>query len=219
MSLLHQLTENGQIWTGQHWRRTHQDARPSGHAALDAELPGGGWPVGAVTEILVRHPGQGELRLLLPALAELSRTDSRWQVWFNPPFQPYGPGLAQWGLALDRLLVCRTAGADDLLWSLEQCLNTGGSQTVVAWVEQLDKARMRRLQLAAEKGRIPVFLLRPARFESAPSVSALRLRLASQSPEQASVDILKRRAGWPVSGLELTLSMFRTEDRREGRHE
>ncbi|GGX73255.1 translesion DNA synthesis-associated protein ImuA [Saccharospirillum salsuginis] len=208
MTLLHELTRNGQVWTGHDWRRTRQQAQPSGHAALDTELPGGGWPLGAVTEILVHRPGQGELRLLLPALSELSRNDSRWQVWFNPPFQPYGPGLAQWGLALDRMLVCQTRGADDLLWSLEQCLNTGGSQAVVAWVEQLDKARMRRLQLAAEKGRIPVFLLRPARFESAPSVAALRLRLTSPGPERACVDILKRRAGWPVQDIELPLPLF-----------
>ena len=28
----------------------------TGHAALDAELPGGGWPVGAMTELLQGTP-------------------------------------------------------------------------------------------------------------------------------------------------------------------
>ena len=41
----------------------------SGFAALDAQLPGGGWPHGALTELLLPHPGIGELRLLAPALA------------------------------------------------------------------------------------------------------------------------------------------------------
>jgi protein ImuA len=33
------------------------------------QLPGGGWPQGVVTELLLPHPGVGELRLLAPALA------------------------------------------------------------------------------------------------------------------------------------------------------
>ena len=42
---------------------------PSGFALLDAQLPGGGWPHGALTELLLAQPGIGELRLLAPALA------------------------------------------------------------------------------------------------------------------------------------------------------
>jgi protein ImuA len=53
--------------------RTQQAVLASGHAALDAQLPGGGWPVGALTELLLPHPGVGELRLLAPALAALQR--------------------------------------------------------------------------------------------------------------------------------------------------
>ena len=41
---------------------------PTGHALLDAELPGGGWPVGALCEILQTHSAQSEWRLLMPAL-------------------------------------------------------------------------------------------------------------------------------------------------------
>ncbi len=216
MSLLHELTQKGQIWSGNHWRQSQPEAHPSGYARLDAELPGGGWPVGAVTEILYQRPGQGELRLLLPALAQLSRNDNRWQTWFNPPFQPYGPGLAHWGIALDRLLVCQAPAMDDLLWSLEQCLTTGGSHAIVAWVEKLDKARMRRLQLAAEKGRIPVFLLRPARFEQAPSVAALRLSLRLTQPNQAHIAILKRRAGWPVQDIGFHLPLFDAQGPHHG---
>ncbi|MDI7065596.1 hypothetical protein QMO17_30595, partial [Klebsiella pneumoniae] len=38
-----------------------------GHTVLGAELPGGGWPAGALTELLTPQPGCGELRLLQPA--------------------------------------------------------------------------------------------------------------------------------------------------------
>ena len=50
-------------------------ARPvttSGFAALDAQLPGGGWPHGVLTELLLPEPGVGELRLLAPALAAVA---------------------------------------------------------------------------------------------------------------------------------------------------
>lgn len=42
---------------------------PTGYAALDRCLPGGGWPRQGLIEILSDQRGIGELRLLLPALA------------------------------------------------------------------------------------------------------------------------------------------------------
>ena len=45
-------------------------AQPTGHALLDAQLPGGGWPVGAMTEVLQARPGLHEWQLVLPALVQ-----------------------------------------------------------------------------------------------------------------------------------------------------
>lgn len=45
----------------------------TGFAALDGVLPGGGWPAGALTELLLPHPGVGEWRLLAPVLAAVQR--------------------------------------------------------------------------------------------------------------------------------------------------
>jgi hypothetical protein len=47
--------------------------QPSGFAVLDAQLPGGGWPIGAITELMPELAGIGELRLLAPALVALAR--------------------------------------------------------------------------------------------------------------------------------------------------
>ena len=47
-------------------------AVPSGYPGLDRELPGGGWPAGALTEILCASHGIGELQIVLPALAALT---------------------------------------------------------------------------------------------------------------------------------------------------
>jgi protein ImuA len=47
-----------------------QSAQPTGFALLDAQLPGGGWPVGALSEVLQPMAGLHEWQLVLPALAQ-----------------------------------------------------------------------------------------------------------------------------------------------------
>lgn len=211
MSLLTTLTERGDLWSGQHWRQNRMDALASGIAELDAILPGGGWPAAAVTEIFHARSGQGELRVLLPLLARLSQTDERWQVWCNAPARPHGSALAHWGLRLDRLLLCQTEDAAGLSWTLEQSLSSGGSQAVLAWVAGLDPRRLRRLQLAAEKARVPLFLLRPWAMQEQASMAALRLTVEPQSAGQLHCRVLKRRGGWPGADALLRLPLVRSE--------
>jgi len=76
-----------------------QPATPSGFAALDAELPGGGWPHSMLTELLLPHAGVGELRLLAPALARLAGS-GRCVMFFDPPARLHAPALAALGLSL-----------------------------------------------------------------------------------------------------------------------
>ncbi|MEX2321220.1 MAG: hypothetical protein WD668_07685, partial [Saccharospirillum sp.] len=96
---------------------------------------------------------------------------------------------------------------DDLLWSLERCLSTGGCQAVIAWVDRLDNAHMRRLQLAAESNRLPVFLLRPERWRDRASIAALRLQVCADQANRVRLHILKRRAGWPLNNLPVTIPL------------
>jgi protein ImuA len=60
------------VWRASQIGGGAQPASPSGFAALDAELPGGGWPHGVLTELLLPQPGIGELRLLAPVLRAVS---------------------------------------------------------------------------------------------------------------------------------------------------
>ncbi len=71
MAALEDLLQQARIWRGTApgWAAP---TVPTGFANLDAELPGGGWPSGALTEILGSCEGIGELGLLLPALARLT---------------------------------------------------------------------------------------------------------------------------------------------------
>ena len=212
MDLLQTLTDQGQVWSGNTWLRHSQHTCPTGYSALDTELPGGGWPLGAVTEILLTHPGQGELRLLLPCLARLGQQDDRWQFWLNPPHQPHGLGLLHWGLQPQRQLIIRCERTEDLLWSIEQALLSGGSNAVVAWAEALTKAQLRRIQLAAEKNLLPVFLLRPLKYQDSPSMAALRISLHSQAPQQVSLRILKSRGAWAREHHELPMPLFQARE-------
>src|SRR6266404_1545316 len=78
------LLDRPDIWRGDSLNRVGTPTVACGFPELDAELPGGGWPAGALTEILPAHEGIGELRLLGPALAGLSQLGLR-LAWIAPP--------------------------------------------------------------------------------------------------------------------------------------
>ena len=80
------------IWRGDQLAHSGVETLPTGFAELDEQLPGGGWPRGALTEILIEREGIGELRLLLPALVHASQ-QSGWLAWVAPPHVPYAPAL------------------------------------------------------------------------------------------------------------------------------
>ena len=60
------------LWRASQIGGAAQRTSASGFDALDAQLPGGGWPHGTLTELLLAQAGVGELRLLAPALAALA---------------------------------------------------------------------------------------------------------------------------------------------------
>jgi cell division inhibitor SulA/protein ImuA len=171
-----------------------QVASPSvstGCAALDAELPGGGWPTGCLTELLPAHEGIGELRILGPALAALSGTGRR-LAWIAPPHLPYAPALDAAGIALAGLLIVRTGAARDTLWAAEQALASAACGAVLVWPGAAKYPELRRLQLAAEKSRALAVLFRAPRVANEASPAVLRLALHTVVGGLA-VRILKRR--------------------------
>jgi cell division inhibitor SulA/protein ImuA len=173
-------------------------AIPSGFAALDERLPGGGWPRGALTEVLVDRYGIGELTLLIPALAALTRPvlgeAQKWIAWIAPPFIPYAPALKQRGVDIDRLLMIHPSAGKGGLWAVEQVVRSGSSAGVLAWLAAADDVELRRLQLAAEEQDCWVVLFRPVAALRNRSPAALRIKLA-QDAETARVEIVKCRGG------------------------
>lgn len=210
---------------------------PTGYPRLDRQLPGGGWPRHALTEILLEQYGAGELKLVMPALARLSRMDDgpeedadregsreRWLTWIAPPFQPYPPALLQWDIDLARMLIVRPkAGresrsdiprseiSNEIFWAAEQALASGTCAAVLLWPRPTDRVidhtTSRRLQLAAARGHCQAFLFRTFRALLQPSAAALRLKLEAGA-QGTDIGILKSRGGRPA--------IVRNYDRHDG---
>src|SRR5882672_5468742 len=198
------LLDRPDIWRGDSLNRAGGShvcsVVSSGFPELDAGLPGGGWPAGALTEILPAHEGIGELRLLGPALAGLSRRGLR-LAWIAPPHLPYALALAAAGIDIAKLVVVRTASRKETLWAAEQSLASNACGAVLAWLlvrpEGMKYAELRRLQLAAEGGQAPVFLFRSPQAAGEFSPAALRIALGTSAGGLA-VRVFKRR-GTPLA--------------------
>jgi hypothetical protein len=203
-SSLHEVLRHPQVWRGD-GRAGAIATVPTGDAGLDAELPGGGWPAGALTEILGDLDGIGELGLLLPALARLTTAGKR-VVWLAPPYLPYPPALAAAGVELSQLALVRAPGRRDALWAAEQALRAGSCHALLAWVRNAHYQELRRLAVAAEASHAVVALFRPGAAALSSSPASLRLAL-EPARTGLSVRILKRR-GAPLA-VPLAVSLKR----------
>ena len=217
------------LWRAHQVDRSHAGTAtsPCGFASLDAELPGGGWPHRLLTELLLPHPGLGELRLLAPALAGIAGA-GRSVMLFDPPAALSGWALAQLGVATGQLFVVygrdgphgssarrRLPPGADLLWAIEQALMSGHVGAVLAWLPQRLRAdALRRLQLAAQAHDGPVFLFREIDARLKPSAAPLRLALGCAGIDTLAVRVLKRRGPPLAQPMALVLPPVLTERQR-----
>jgi len=184
----------------------------TGFAALDQELPGQGWPQGQLVELLVDHPGSGELSLLLPALASISHAAGTC-VWVLPCQQgmpgkaeapadlaqalPYAPALQEAGIDLARNIFVKPLTARESGWALEQSLRASHLGALIGWLpdgssSEADFRCLRRLHLLAQRHRALVFILRATRHAQAPSPASVRLQLEHDGA-LLRLRLLKRR--------------------------
>ncbi|WP_068804491.1 translesion DNA synthesis-associated protein ImuA [Thauera phenolivorans] len=180
----------GLVWRGDRLATGSGPVLPTGFAALDAVLPGGGWPANALVELLAERPGIGELSLLLPLMRVIGA--GRWLAWIAPPLLPHAAALEAAGVPLERLLLLDPPRPEQALWATRQALASGSCSAVLAWPQRIDGAGLRRLQLAAEDGATPLFLFRPPAAARQASPAPLRL-LLSAAPGALEIHILKRR--------------------------
>ena len=183
------------VWRGGAWAQAPQEALATGHAPLDAQLPGGGWPLGAMSELLLPPHARSEWMLLLPALARLLVGAPGHAVLVAPPLEPFMPALQAAGVPVQRLCCIRLAGpgADRAAaWACEQALRCRDVRAVLAWLPQVAAPMLRRLQLAAAQNQQLLWVLRPEGARQQASPAPLRLWLQPEG-EQLLVHVIKRR--------------------------
>lgn len=168
----------------------------TGFAALDAELPGGGWPRGQLTELLPERAGIGEIGLLLPALAALTAAGQT-VVLIAPPHCAHAPAWAAAGIRLETLRLVFPQRPRDALWAGVEALRCGGVAATLLWLdalfrEALPANSLRRLHVAAGEGGGGAFMFRPLPLAATASPAPLRLQLQAAAG-RLRVNILKRR--------------------------
>ena len=241
------LTALTGVWRAQDMTRDELVC-PSGYPALDAELPGGGWPMGAMVELLQVDATQHVWQLLAPALAQQIQTGPPGQavVLIGAPAMPFGPGLAARGLDPQRLLCVQAEGLAQRLWVAEQALRCADVTAVLVWLPGAGseflgsklmgsergssvnlQMQLRRLQIAVPP-RSLLFALRPLAAQAEHSCARLRLGVqidavagarASGAADRLQIRILKRRGPAPLLPVELPPHPQRLADLLAARHQ
>ena len=220
-SVLAPVLMDARIWRASSLGRSNSPCVPSGFAALDAELPGGGWPTQMLSEILLHHSTCAEWRLLGPSLRSLltppplARTGRmgarkamptqplRQMLLINPPQMPHLPGLLGFGIQPQQLIWISPPDARQTLWVLEQAIKANAAAVVLAWLPQAQSVQIRRLQAAALVSQAPVFVFRPWQVRQQSSAAPLRVLLQIDSDWSLRVHVLKRRGPAHVGWLSL----------------
>ncbi|MCM5678775.1 translesion DNA synthesis-associated protein ImuA [Schlegelella sp. S2-27] len=200
------LAERGCLWRGDALGGTAGRVLPTGHEMLDRELPGGGWPCGALTEVLL-PPGAGcEWRLLGPALGRLAEKGGA-SVLIGAPkgTAPHMPGLALTDLDPAALVWVAVDTPAQALWAAEQALHCRQTAAVLLWLPQPARPQaLRRLQAHAQQADAPLFMFRPQEAQQQSSPAPLRLWAAPAQPWSLQVRLLKRRGPTHEGVLELS---------------
>ena len=186
------------VWPGHGQASAPVRVLPSGHASQDTALPGGGWPIGCLTEILQTQAGQGEWRLLGPALSPLASAQSP-VLLVNPPHEPGLLGLQSWRIPADSIQWAEAHAHSDHLWVIDQALKADCFSAILAWLPHTPTQVVRRLQaVAAHHGGL-FFGFRGLQAAELPSAAPLRLSLhLGPCPHPLQVRLLKRRGSpWP----------------------
>ena len=177
------------LWQGRHFPSVA--AQATGFAQLDEHLPGGGWPLGTLIEILPACAGIGELSLLIPTLRAFADA-GRPVALVTPPYLPYPPAFYAHGIPLPSWVWLDVPRDTDACWAAEQLLREGA--LVLLWSAVTAQRALRRLQLAAEEGRSLAFLFRTQQVLQQPTLAAVRVALYPD-PQGVRTELLKVRGG------------------------
>lgn len=166
-------------------------AVPLGLDALDRALPAGGLACGALHEVRPANPSGADAgasagfmsALLVRLLAGGVRGPVLWCLGAagrRETGQPYGPGLAAFGLDPGRFLFAYARRDADVLWAMREGLGCPRLAAVIGETEAApDLAASRRLQLAAGASGVTAILLGRRALGAEPSAALTRWCIAA----------------------------------------
>ncbi len=182
------------VWRGSEMGSVVTHTVPTGFSLLDGELPGGGWPCGAVTEILQPQPSVCEWRLLGPALARIAKKGGGPIIMIGPPLIPFLPGLSAYGVKEGNVIWVSADTPKERAWATEQVVKAqllGGA--VLSWLPQATAEQVRRLQVHAQSCSVPAFIFRPEIAQASTSSAPLRVLATLGQDWEINVHIVKRK--------------------------
>jgi len=190
------------VWRGDQLGRVRTRSIQTGFQDLDAELPDGGWPCGALTEVLQSQPSLIEWRLIGPSLRTVVKGGRI--VVIGPPKLPHLPGLRHLGVEEGDFVWIQAGAPSERLWCTEQLIRSNAAAAVMTWLPQARPEQLRRLQVLAQGCEGPVFVFRPVVARHDPSPAPLRLLASPLLDWELQVQLLKRRG--PVHDTPIRLS-------------
>jgi protein ImuA len=175
-----------------------------GDPAIDDELPGGGLAGGCLHE-LVAASGDAAVHGLAAWLLGRAMKNTGVALWCRPHRKrhgvlPYGPGLARFGLATERLLFARTRTPVETLWAMEEALRSGRFAAVLGEGVAPDLTATRRLQIAAEAGGSLALLLVPPTHDK-----SARDEAAGKSAKRGPARLSAATTRWRVAACPAAL--------------
>lgn len=180
----------------------------TGFAELDALLPGGGWPVSGLVEIVSRHKAIGELQLLMPLLRQRSH-QAQSLLWITPPYTLHGPALANSGINIrNSFVIPAQTRCNNALWSIEKALQSSECGMVLAWQSWLSARVVRRLQLAATEGNTLGVLFHQRPVPHSPASLQLEIcaePIAADGSRQLTIRLLKAKGSHRQGEIRLRL--------------
>lgn len=182
------------LWRGNQFLQSPGRCVDTGYPTLSPHLPGGGWPLGSLIDLLPARAGIGELQLLRPALLAQS---TRPIALIGPAHVPQVAAWSAWGGHPSSLLWLQPRCHADALWAAEQILRSGTFGAVLLWQNAVRAPLLRRLHLSAQCGDTLFVVFRPISAAVQACPAPLRVCL-HPAPRGLDVVILKRR-GHPAN--------------------
>jgi len=193
---------------------------PSGLAALDAALAGGGFEAGWLVDCQYDAVGAGALQVGLRIALAVAGGDEASSaaghghvVMVDGAGDLYPPGLRRMGFCLERVLIVKPADAREACWAIDQCLRCPQVAAVVATVKRVDGIQWRRWQLAAEESGAVGIIVGPVRGGARRSFAAVQMRVESARGDvrcggvrRVRVRLTRVRGGNPGGLIEVELA-------------